>query len=188
MSRLLAFAAVATVLAGCGGGSSQPVNPNTAESSPPGDIPDNQAYVRYAPPNAGYSVKVPEGWARTSSGGAVTFTDKLNSIRMESARATSPPTVASVKSATLPQLAKSVKSFQPGGVTIVKRQSGPAVRVTYRSAAPTSAVTGRSGQDDVERYLFFHRGRAVTLTLSGPKGADNVDPWRLVTDSLQWSP
>ena len=36
--------------------------------------------------------------------------------------------------------------------------------------------------------MFFHSGRAVVLTLSGPKGADNVDPWRLVTDSLQWSP
>ncbi len=188
MSRLLALAVVATVLAGCGGGSPHPVDPNTAESSPPGDIPDNQAYVRYAPPNAGYSVKVPEGWARTTAGSAVTFTDKLNSIRIQSARTTSPPTVASVKRVTLPQLAKTVKNFQPGGVTIVNRQSGPAVRVTYRSAAPTSAVTGRSGQDDVERYLFFHRGRALTLTLSGPKGADNVDPWRLVTDSLQWSP
>ncbi|MDT7564604.1 MAG: hypothetical protein QOG76_3228, partial [Pseudonocardiales bacterium] len=26
------------------------------------------------------------------------------------------------------------------------------------------------------------------LTLSGPKGADNVDPWRKVTDSLRWTP
>jgi hypothetical protein len=24
------------------------------------------------------------------------------------------------------------------------------------------------------------------LTLSGPKGADNVDPWRIVSDSLKW--
>jgi hypothetical protein len=24
------------------------------------------------------------------------------------------------------------------------------------------------------------------LTLSGPKGADNVDPWRKITDSLRW--
>jgi hypothetical protein len=26
----------------------------------------------------------------------------------------------------------------------------------------------------------------VILTLSGPVGADNADPWRVVTDSLQW--
>jgi hypothetical protein len=39
----------------------------------------------------------------------------------------------------------------------------------------------------VERYVFFHKGKDVVLTLSGPKGADNVDPWRIVTDSLRWS-
>jgi hypothetical protein len=25
------------------------------------------------------------------------------------------------------------------------------------------------------------------LTLSGPKGADNVDPWKIVTDSLRYT-
>jgi hypothetical protein len=47
-------------------------------------------------------------------------------------------------------------------------------------------VTGKAKTDAVERYLFVHKGKRVTLTLSGPKGADNVDPWRLVTDSLSW--
>jgi len=31
-----------------------------------------------------------------------------------------------------------------------------------------------------------HSGTEVVLTLAGPKGADNVDPWRTVTDSLAW--
>jgi hypothetical protein len=35
--------------------------------------------------------------------------------------------------------------------------------------------------------VSVHDGREVVLTLSGPKGADNVDPWRIVTDSLRWS-
>ena len=55
----------------------------TREVSPAGDIPDNQVYVRYAVPGAGYSVRVPEGWSRISRGGAVVFTDKLNAIRLE---------------------------------------------------------------------------------------------------------
>jgi hypothetical protein len=25
------------------------------------------------------------------------------------------------------------------------------------------------------------------LTLTGPVGADNVDPWKIVTDSFKWS-
>jgi hypothetical protein len=185
MLRLLPILAVVAVLAGCGGGS-QPVDPNTAETSPPGDIPDNQAFVAYTPPGGGYSVKVPEGWARTAAGGSVTFTDKLNAIRMESARAASPPTVASI-SAELPRLANAVKGFQPGDVSVVDREAGKAVRITYLADAPADAVTGKSGQNDVERYVFFHNGQDVVLTLSGPKGADNVDPWRIVTDSLRWS-
>ena len=38
----------------------------------------------------------------------------------------------------------------------------------------------------MERYTFWHDGQEAVLTLSGPKGADNVDPWRIVTNSLRW--
>ena len=47
-------------------------------------------------------------------------------------------------------------------------------------------MTGKAGTDAVERYTFFHNGRDVILTLSGPKGADNVDPWKLISDSVTW--
>src|SRR5690349_20985130 len=85
-------AVLALAVAGCGGSSpakgpapvSTPVNPNTAEVNPAGDIPDNQAYVAFSPPGGGFSVKVPEGWSRSTAGGAITFTDKLNAIRIES--------------------------------------------------------------------------------------------------------
>ena len=176
MYRLLPLILVVAVLAGCGGGSQTAVDPNAAETSPPGDIPDNQAFVAYTPPGGGYSVKVPEGWARTAAGGAVTFTDKLNSIRMTSSTSAK-PTVRSVK-AVVPQTAD---------VSVVRRKAGPAVLAKYVAKAPADAVINRSGQNDVERYVFFHNGEDVVLTLSGPKGADNVDPWRIVTDSLQWS-
>ena len=166
---------------GCGGGSSSSnsVDPNTAEQSPPGDIPDNQAFVRYHAPGAPFTVKVPEGWSRSAANGAVTFTDKLNTIRIESTPATSAPTLA--------QLAKRVSGFQAAKVTAVNRKPGRAVRITYLADAGPNPVTGKSGKDAVERYVFFHHGRDAILTLSGPKGADNVDPWRIVTDSLIWT-
>jgi hypothetical protein len=188
MIRLALAASIAVVLlvAGCGGGS-KAVNPNTAETSPPGDIPDNQAFVAYTPPGGGYSVKVPEGWARTASGGAVSFTDKLNSIRIESAPAKSAPTVAEAKSVEVPQLAQSVKGFKAGGVSSVDRTAGKAIRIKYLADAAADTVTGKTGQNAVERYVFFHKGKDVVLTLSGPKGADNVDPWKIVTDSVRWS-
>jgi hypothetical protein len=183
-------AGLALVVAGCGASSadnsSNAQNPNAPEVSPPGDIPDNQAFVAYTPPGAGYSVKVPEGWARTSSGGAVTFTDKLNSITMEAFPAQAPPTVSGVKGSDLPKLAKTVNGFQAGKVTTVTRNAGKGVLVTYLADSKASPVTGKVGSDAVERYVFFHRGKDVVLTLQGPKGADNVDPWRIVTDSLRY--
>lgn len=169
-------------VAGCGGSSR-----NAHEASPAGDIPDNQAYVGYAPPHAGFSIKVPEGWSRTTSGGAVTFSDKLNAIRVQSAAAHTRPTVRQATRADVPRLAATVSGFQRGTVTAVARKAGGVVRITYIADAERNPVTGRTGRNAVERYLFFHRGRVVTLTLSGPKGADNVDPWRTVTDSLAWS-
>ena len=194
-NHLLAVGTVALALgapiglAACGGSSSSSttVNPNAAEVSPPGDIPDNQVFVPYSPPGAGYQVKVPEGWAQRTSVGAVVFSDKLNAIRIETRSAATAPTVASVRRQDVAELARTVKGFTPGTVSAVKRNAGTAVRIKYLATAPANPVTGKAGLDAVERYLFFHRGKEAILTLSGPKGADNVDPWRLVTNSVHWS-
>jgi hypothetical protein len=59
--------------------------------------------------------------------------------------------------------------------------------MTYQAKATPNAVTGKAGTDAVERYVFFHNGKRIVLTLSGPKGADNVDPWKIVTDSVRWT-
>ncbi|MDX6583285.1 MAG: hypothetical protein QOI10_2469 [Solirubrobacterales bacterium] len=174
-------------LAACGGSSSSTtVNPNAAEVSPAGDIPDNQVFVAYSPPGAGYQVKVPEGWSRSSQGGAVTFTDKLNTIQLDSSTAGSAPTVADGQ-AELKQLAGTVPGFKPGNVSTVKRSAGTALLITYTGNGAPDPVTGKVVQDAFERYEFFHNGRLATLTLSGPVGADNVDPWMIVTDSLRWT-
>jgi hypothetical protein len=188
-------AALAIAVAGCGAGSSsnssgsaaKPPNPNGPEVSPAGDIPDNQAYVPYSPPGGGFTVKVPEGWSQSKSRGAQSFTDKLNSIRIETQPAKAPLTAARARSAEVPLLANSVKGFRPGTVTTVSRSAGTAVRITYLADAKPNPVTGKSGQDAVERYVFFHKGKLLTLTLSGPKGADNVDPWKMITDSVRWA-
>jgi hypothetical protein len=182
MPRILVAATLAAALAaaGCGssgsGGSSTSTSSNASkpaastgkETSPAGDIPDNQAYVAYQ--GSGFSVKVPEGWARTGAGGAVTFTDKLNSVRIESQA----PGAAAAK----PAGAK---------LTTVSRPAGSAERITYTAKSAPDPVTGRRVLDAVERYVFTHQGRAVVLTLSGPTGADNVDPWKLITSSLRWT-
>jgi hypothetical protein len=191
----LAIAAILAVgVAGCGSSSSpssttktQAADPNAVEVSPAGDIPDNQAFVAFSPSGGGFSVKVPEGWSRTSSGGAVTFTDKLNAVRIEFGVSTVPLTVREAKQGEVPGLHNAVPGFTLGEVGSVTRKAGTAVRITYLADAKPNEVTGKTGQDAVERYVFFHKGKQVILTLSGPKGADNVDPWKIITDSLRWT-
>ena len=155
---------VARPLGGLGHDTHATVPSPTREVSPAGDIPDNQVYVRFAVPAAGYSVRVPEGWSRISRGGAVVFTDKLNAIRLETG----------------------APAHHAGKAGVVHRQAGAARKLTYLATAPPDPVTGKTVTDAVERYVFTHAGRTAVLTLSGPRGADNVDPWRIVTDSLRW--
>ena len=179
------LAVLALVAAGCGSsGSSGAVNPNAKESSPPGDIPDNQAYVAYAPPGAGYSVKVPEGWSRSKTGAAVSFTDKLNTVQVD-ARPGARVTVAGVKKTDVPDLKKTTRAFKLVSVTTVSLPAGQAVLISYQANSDPNPVTGKQYRLDVLRYVVFHAGTRTTLTLLSPVGADNVDPWRIVTQSLK---
>lgn len=167
-------------------GSPSGVNPNAPETNPAGDIPDNTVYVPYQPPSGSYTIKVPEGWAKTTKGATVVFTDKLNSVTLEQQGVGSAPTVATAKSQTVPQLKSSTTGFQLVNVTTVHRTAGTVVEVHYQATSAPNAVTGKTVRDDVQRYEYYRSGTEVDVTLSGPVGADNVDPWRTITDSFRW--
>jgi hypothetical protein len=159
---ILAAAGLCAVACGSSGSTAAPplASPGAAsatavatESPPPGDIPDTTVYVAYRPASGQYEVKVPEGWARTVSPARVSFTDKLNSITIQTVRAAAPATVASARTAEVPRIQGLVHAFTLDGVGTVSRAAGQ-----------------------------------VVVTLAGPAGADNVDPWRTVTDSFRWRP
>lgn len=171
--------------AACGGGGGS--GDRGSETNAAGDIPDNQVFVAYAPPAGGFSVKVPEGWARTEKVGAVTFTDRFNSVRIETVAAANAPTVQSVEGGEVGVIGAASVNFEAGRVSAITRAAGPAILVTYRADGPPDPVTAKVVPLDVERYEFWKDGREVVLTLSGPVGADNVDPWRTVSDSFAWA-
>lgn len=168
------------------GGATTQASPQATETNTAGDIPDNTVYVPFQQPGASYVVSVPEGWARSTAGSTTTFTDKLNSIAVTSSAVAAAPTVDSAKQTTVPQLQKAGAKFTLVGVTTVQRKGGPAVLVHYQIDSAPNPVTNKVIRDDVQRYEFFHNGTEVDLTLTGPVSADNVDPWKTVTGSLQW--
>jgi hypothetical protein len=163
-----------------------PQAPVAPEKSPPGDIPDNQVFVPYTPASGALSISVPEGWSRKAEGSKVTFTDKLNTIVLTWAPAASAPTVGGAKTATAAQLAKTELAFQLVGVKEAALSAGKAVVLQYRENSAPSDVTGKQYRLDVQRYQLFKNGEQADITLLSPVGADNVDPWRIVTRSFKW--
>ncbi|MEV8638734.1 hypothetical protein AB0395_44460 [Streptosporangium sp. NPDC051023] len=160
-------------------------NPNATESNPPGDIPDSTVFVAYRTPR--YQIKVPEGWARTTLATGASFTDKLNSVRIETGPATSAPTVTTATRAEVPKLKAAGGNFVLREIETVTRAGGQAVRIVYLVDSAPNPVTGKVVRDEAERYEFHRDGHEAILTLSGPVGADNVDPWKLVSDSFRWA-
>jgi len=162
------------------------VDPNAPEVLSPGDIPDNIAYVPYKSVTGGFSVTTPEGWSRKDTATGVVFTDKYNIIQIDTMTGAQAPTTASVTTAVRTKLATS-KGFKLAKVTTVRRKAGSAVMASYVVNSAPNAVTGKTIPVAVERYEFHRNSTSVVLTLSGAKGADNVDPWKIVTDSFAWA-
>lgn len=165
--------------------SAQPSS-GASDTTVAGDIPDNQVYVAFTPAAGGYIIKVPEGWSRTSAGSSVTFTDRFNGIRVETQPAAKAPTNATAAGTEAASLRSAVPGFSLGDVSTVHRSAGDAVLVKFRATSPPEQVTGKTVQLSTERYEFWRGGVEAIVTLSAPAGADNVDPWKTVTDSFGW--
>lgn len=156
------------------------------EKNPPGDIPDSQVFVAYTSP-LGFSLKVPEGWARTDRSDGARFADKYNAIDVAvNSAATAAPTTASVNNHEAADLVKVGRAVKIGAVKSVKLRSGSAILIVYSSNSEPNPVTNKQLRLENNRYLIYRGGKIATINLSAPLGADNVDQWKLISDSFQW--
>lgn len=156
------------------------------ETHPLGDIPDSQAFVRYTSVPGGYSLEVPEGWARTVSRSKTTFTSKLNQLEVSSMPAAAAPSVASVRSGILAALIKTDSSLKVTLLKTVTLPAGPAILARFTSLGAANDVTGRREPLENDLYVLNRGKRQVVLRLSAPKGSDNVDAWTRMARSLAW--
>ena len=157
----------------------------SAEKNPPGDIPDNLAFVAYANTAGRYTFTHPEGWAQTGAGSRVLFTDKLNGVDVGPGTATTPPTPDTARTASVPALQHSQPAFELRSITAATMPAGSGVLVVYRRNSAPDAVTGRQYRDEVQRYELVRAGHEVVMELFGPVGADNVDAYRTMVQSLR---
>ncbi|PRZ43987.1 hypothetical protein CLV47_101111 [Antricoccus suffuscus] len=198
-SRLLVLSGVVAVSVGvlgaCSGstktaGAESPSAAHTStgahatESNPPGDIPDTIAYVDYKSADGAVQFVHPEGWSSTKLPNGVMFTDKLNSVSV-STTSGSAPTVDSVKSTVVPKLGTPSSNVKVNKVTAATLPAGPAIKVLWQTDSAPDPVTGKVYRNDVVTYVVGAKGSVTRMDLSGPVGADNVDPYKKMSDSLK---
>lgn len=159
--------------------------PALAEKNPPGDIPDSQVFIDYHSPR-GFTLKVPEGWARSDAPDGVSFVDKLDGIVVIISSAKVAPTVETVKRDYVPMMEKNGRAVKAGGVRAVKLPAGDAILISYSSNSEPNPVTNKQVRLENHRYLYFKDGKMAELDLYAPFGADNVDQWRLMSQSFRW--
>lgn len=156
------------------------------ESNPPGDIPDSTQFVPFRSAAGGFEIKAPEGWARRTTGSTVTFTSKLNGISASWRQTSTPPSPDAVKRSEAPQLRRTFRAFRIVSAKGVSLPGGAAVQLDFHANSEPNSVTGKQYRLDVLRFDFFRNGREVSLDLSSPVGSDNVDAWRLISESFRW--
>ena len=162
-------------------------SPVPPENNPPGDIPDTTVFVPYSSTIGHFTINVPEGWSRRSKSSSVMFASNLNSITVTWAHASAAPTVSSTKATVVPQLRASTAAFQLQSVNQVALQGGSAIETVYQVNSAPNPVTGRQYRLVIERFELFSKGRVAVISLSSAVGSDNVDPWRIVSESFRWS-
>jgi hypothetical protein len=128
--------------------------PSEAQAAATGDIPDNQVFLLFRNPQAGYSIRYPEGWARTGSGNEVTFQEKANVVHIT--------------------VNKGAPHGKPGTKTTFSRMSAP------------DPVTGKRLRLVTDRYEYGNHGKVAVLDLATPEGVDNVDAYRMISQSFEW--
>ncbi len=162
--------------------SEKPVIP---EKNPPGDIPDNQVFITYRS-KGNYQIKVPEGWARQTKGNDVSFINKLDGIEITITPETTAPTLATVKTKQVPQLELKGRAVKVLEIKEQKLSAGQAILIKYNSNSEPDGVTNKQVRLENINYLFFKKGKLITIRLWAPQGADNVDQWQLISNSFRW--
>jgi hypothetical protein len=154
--------------------------PAKAEKNPPGDIPDDQVFIAYASP-LGFTLKVPEGWARTDRADGVVFADKYGKIEVTVAAGDLPtPKIAA------DAVKASLRAVDIKKVEAADRPAGKAVYAAFDSNSEPNAVTNKQVRLENDRYLFAKGGKIASVTFAAPKGADNADQWLMMSKSFQW--
>lgn len=150
------------------------------------DIPNDQVFIPFSSP-AGFTLKVPKGWARHDGGRETVFSDQYNRIALSVEQASRPFDLAYATSTLAPEIKTMGKAVSITEVAEIKLKPGRTVKIAYDANSEPHEVTNKRLRQENERFYFVRDDRLVMLSLTTPKGADNVDQWRMISSSFRWT-
>ena len=147
---------------------------------------DTQVFVTYHSPR-GFSLEVPEGWARSATRNGVRFVAKLDGIVIGVRNAKAAPTVAEARKTAVKQLERTGRAVRVSAVRRVHLPAGDAIKIVYSDNSAPNPVTGKQVREERWRFLYYRHGQQVAVDFYAPYGADNVDQWHRMSRSFKWT-
>ena len=150
-----------------------------------GTDPSGALFQTYTDPKLGYQLLYPGGWNVTRKGGIVRIAKLGNSIVIATRKSKNAPKVKPVRTALIgQQKTKAVLAIESRPKSM-KLNGNPAIRMVFTKDKPATANTPEDTLR-VYRYLVFHNGQIVILSLQSPTSRDNAQAYDLIANSLSW--
>jgi hypothetical protein len=200
--RLALLIAVVAVLAatGCAGSASSSSGGSGATASQPpsssggstgtyvpaaGTDKSGAVFQTYANPKLGYQLLYPGGWNVTSKDGIVRIAKLGNSIVIATRASKNAPKVKPVRAALIDQQKQKAVLDIESRPKSTELNGDPAIKMVFTKDKPATADTPEDTLR-VYRYLVFHKGQIVILSLQTPTSRDNKQAYDLIANSLSW--
>ncbi len=196
----LLVAVVAVVAAtGCAGSSASSSGGSGPTASPPpssgattgtyvpaaGTDKSGAVFQSYTNPKLGYRLLYPGGWNVTKKDGIVRIAKLGNAIVIATRTSKNAPKVKPVRAALVTQQQKKTVldiESRPKSTTL---NGEPAIKMVFTKDKPATADAPEDTLR-VYRYLVFHKGHIVILSLQTPTSRDNKQAYDLIASSLSW--
>jgi hypothetical protein len=200
--RLALLIAVVAVLAatGCAGSaSSSSGGSGPTASQPPslsggstgtyvpaaGTDKSGAVFQTYTNAKLGYQLLYPGGWNVTKKGGIVRIAKLGNSIVIATRASKNAPKVKPVRAALIDQQKQKAVLDIESRPKSTELNGDPAIKMVFTKDKPATADTPEDTLR-VYRYLVFHKGHIVILSLQTPTSRDNKQAYDLIANSLSW--
>ncbi len=142
-------------------------------------------FQTYTNPKLGYRLLYPGGWNVTKKGGIVRIAKLGNAIVIATRKSGNPPKVKPVRAAMIAQQNKKTVLDIESRPKSTELNGEPAIRMVFTKDKPATADTPEDTLR-VYRYLVFHNGHIVILSLQTPTSRDNKQAYDLIANSLSW--